>query len=461
MVNPGDLLEGRYRVIRQLGEGGFSQTYEVDDGSTLKVLKILNLDDFSDLESRQKVISLFKQEAHVLGELHHPGIPRVEPGGYFTFRPKGRLEPLHCLVMERIDGQNLEEWLKNNQPISQEQAIAWLTQLVEILERVHQQRYFHRDIKPANIMLRIDGKQLALIDFGTVRQVTATYLAKIGIRREGTQIISSGYTPPEQADGIALPQSDFFALGRTFVHLLTGKHPLDLRDVQTGELIWRNSVPQIAPPLADLLDDLMALSPGQRPQNTQIILQRLQAVDIASASRSLNGKSSTPVSPNHQGKIKQLKPETRPASSWRSATVKVGATFLLLLVGAIGFRLASPQMAIALNDRGREYYAKGEKNEAEPYFIWATRLNPKYFAAYYNWGSVCEDRGEFTCARQNYLFAMQGGFTKAYNNLGHLYITVDKDCKAAIPLLEEGLNRVKDDDELRSALVSNLGKCRS
>ena len=114
---------------------------------------------------------------------------------------------------------DLEKWMSNRgmSPIDQKLAIKWLQELTEILHQVHQQNFFHRDIKPANIMLKADGN-LALIDFGTVRQLTETYEVKIAAGREVTGIISAGYTPNEQMNGHAEPCSDFFALGRTFVY---------------------------------------------------------------------------------------------------------------------------------------------------------------------------------------------------------------------------------------------------
>ncbi|MEB3827738.1 serine/threonine-protein kinase [Phormidium sp. CCY1219] len=275
------LLQGRYRVRRLLGEGGFAKTFEVEDRGTLKVLKVL-------LDRNPKAVSLFQREAQVLSQLHHPGIPQVQPDGYFTFTPRNRVEPLHCLVMERIEGRNLLEWMsdRHHLPIPQPQALKWFQQLTEILDRVHRQQFFHRDIKPSNIMLKLSG-QLALIDFGSAREVTGTYLAKVGGGHNITGIVSPGYTPPEQANGKAVPQSDFYALGRTFVFLLTGKEPNEFpEDPRTGQLQWRQdrsgrfpTNAQIPNPLADLIDYMMAPFPGNRPPNTQAILQRLAELE--------------------------------------------------------------------------------------------------------------------------------------------------------------------------------------
>ncbi|MDX2240973.1 MAG: serine/threonine-protein kinase [Leptolyngbyaceae cyanobacterium bins.302] len=278
LVYPGACLQNRYHVLQPLGKGGLSQTYDVEDVGTIKVLKVLNLQRFDNQEGKQKAIALFQREADVLSRLDFPGIPRVEADGYFVLGEPGQ-EPIYCLVMEKIVGQDLEQWLeaRNNEPIAQTQAVSWLRQLVIILETLHQAGLIHRDIKPANIMLRPDG-QLFLIDFGGVREVTETYLRNI----TGTGLISPGYTPPEQAEGKAVLQSDYFALGRTVVHLLTGKHPLDFeRDLRTGKLLWYGSALQITKPFADLIDYLMAIMPGRRPQTAQLILKYLDEIEAS------------------------------------------------------------------------------------------------------------------------------------------------------------------------------------
>jgi serine/threonine protein kinase len=270
-------LEGRYRVIGLLGKGGFAKTYEVSDRTNLpKVLKVL-------IKNAPKPVEQFQREAQVLRQLNHPGIPQGEE--YFTFLPQNSQEPVHCLVMEKIEGENLLEWLKNrgDRPISEKLAVDWLKQLANTLHNVHQQQLIHRDIKPSNIMLKSDG-QLALIDFGIAREITETYEQQ-KVAGQVTRVVSDGYSPLEQVIGRAVPQSDFFALGRTFVHLLTGIHPLDLcdpyrHDIYTDELEnWRNKASQISPLLGDFIDQLMARPIQERPPDTQAILQRLVEIN--------------------------------------------------------------------------------------------------------------------------------------------------------------------------------------
>ncbi|HEY9863214.1 MAG TPA: serine/threonine-protein kinase, partial [Candidatus Obscuribacterales bacterium] len=274
------LLEGRYRVIKQLGGGGFGKTFEIDDQGKCKVVKVL-------LKNHPKAVSLFKQEAKVLSQLNHPGIPKVDPDGYFTYLPKGSEEALHCLVMEKIEGQNLQDWMKERkkEPISQELALAWLKELTEILEQVHNLQYFHRDIKPQNIMRKPNG-QLVLIDFGTAREVTDTFMIKINEGQNVTGIVSPGYTPPEQTNGKAVPQSDFFALGRTFIYLLTGKPPTAYpENPRTGKLLWRKGAPNLSDQFASTIDYLMAPFPGNRTQTPQAILQCLADIKPVGAQK--------------------------------------------------------------------------------------------------------------------------------------------------------------------------------
>ncbi|NEO29390.1 MAG: protein kinase [Symploca sp. SIO3C6] len=272
------LLKGRYQVMRLLSDhSGFGKVYEAYCGATPKILKVLQPRHNHNL----RVIKLFKQEAAVLSKLNHPGIPKVEPDGYFQFFPRNSTEPVHCIIMEKIDGPNLRQWMRQqgNHPIAEQQALRWLKQLAEILHLVHQKNYFHRDIKPENIMLRSSG-QLVLIDFGTARELTYTYFAEVGGEGSVTKISSAGYTPPEQEKGHAVPQSDFYALGRTFVYLLTSKQATDqdIYEPLTDKLNWRHYTSDISTQLADFIDKMMAPTAAARPKNTQEVLNEIARI---------------------------------------------------------------------------------------------------------------------------------------------------------------------------------------
>ncbi|HLP89498.1 MAG TPA: type IV pilin-like G/H family protein [Nostocaceae cyanobacterium] len=327
------LLEGRYRVINILGGGGFGKTFAVSDVRTTipKVLKVL-------INDHPKAVELFQREAEVLGQLHHPGIPQVDADGYFTFLPRNSQETLHCLVMEKIEGLDLEKYSRQrgDRPIEQKLAVQWLTEILQILQQVHSQQFFHRDIKPSNIMLRADGR-LALIDFGTARAVTGTYVAKQAVGQV-TGVISAGYTPPEQFNGQAVPQSDFYALARTFVFLLTGQDPSQFYDPMNDELHWRDKTTNITPEFATILEQMMARVVSQRPQNAEAILQKLAPLQQSTSqipattvagTQQINSQPPTPAN-NHQ----QINPTITTNSSTQVDKPPTNKKNLPIVIGA-------------------------------------------------------------------------------------------------------------------------------
>jgi serine/threonine protein kinase len=272
------LVNDRFKVVRPLVPSSDRRKSEILEAiditgsfisppNSRKVLKVLVQDD------DPKVVQLFRREAESLRYFDHPGMPKSDMDDLFTVQIVTR-DVFHCFAMSKIEGQNLEEWIQLNGSISQAQAIDWLHQLVEIIHEVHAKGFFHRDIKPSNIIVRPDQK-LALIDFGAVRNYGDTYLAKLVFERL-TQVYSLGYSPPEQMNGMALPQSDFYALGRTLIYCVTGKNFLDIPiDPKRGEILWQAEAKQIGPALLSMIENLTQPLPKDRPKNTQEIIDYL------------------------------------------------------------------------------------------------------------------------------------------------------------------------------------------
>ncbi|MEM8780760.1 MAG: protein kinase, partial [Cyanobacteria bacterium P01_G01_bin.49] len=306
-------LEGRYRVIKELGGGGIGRIYEIEIQDTTKVLKVFKLDK----NKSPDAFRLFKQEVDVLAKLNHPGIPKVESDSYFTVSIPNNEEELHCFVMEKIEGENLKDWLYKirKRPIRKNTVIDWLTQITKILSEVHKNKLWHRDIKPSNIMLRPTG-QLALIDFGTAKEITTTFIKnQVNPNQISTGVISQGYTPHEQQNGRTVMQSDFFALGRTFVFLLTGTEPYELIDSNNSEFNWHSAISQnISASLLQLIDDLMANEPSSRPKDCQAILERLEEI-----------KTGSPASA-------PLPPPLPPRNGRKNQTVIIGIISLVLAI---------------------------------------------------------------------------------------------------------------------------------
>ena len=268
------LIGDRYRIlkpVRSPNPARPTDIFEVEDWGTgenewgtVKVLKVLKH------THNPHLVRLFKQEARVLIWLAGNGlVPQVEPDGYFQIKLPNNCQKLSCLVMEKIAGENLTEFLTKNQCVSQQLALDWLQQMLHILQEIHKYHVVHRDIKPSNLMVEANGK-LRLVDFGAASE------AEI----DTPPIGSAGYVAPEQILGKAGVRSDFFALGRTFVHLLTGIQPIDFPvNEKTGKINWRNQAIDIDPLLVNSIDQLMEPLPEKRPENTQVILEKLKIYD--------------------------------------------------------------------------------------------------------------------------------------------------------------------------------------
>jgi eukaryotic-like serine/threonine-protein kinase len=272
------LLNDRYTVLgaplcdRHPTLSPNARVFEVQDSrdpQTPKVLKVL-------CSSQVKLVSLFAQEQEILTDREHPhdGIPK----GYEAFdliTPYGQLLP--CLVMEKIMGQNLEQRRLALGPIDAETALNGLKQLAEILHHIHQQDFFHRDIKPSNIMRRSANGRLVLIDFGTARRVTETIVAG----EASTVVVSYNYTAPEQLNGQAEKRSDFYALGKTILHLMTDLPKANGEDVPPAnqrEFAVRSQV-KLSPAFEKLLFDLIHPAPNLRPRDTAALLKRIKEIE--------------------------------------------------------------------------------------------------------------------------------------------------------------------------------------
>jgi serine/threonine protein kinase len=336
------LFNDGFRAIALLQEDNVSKLYELRDHlNRSQVLQVLSLEN-------PQAISRLQQQAKVLARVNHPGVPHVEPDGYWRLSSRGENSLIHALAMEKIDGITLGEWFQAQdcQPIAESVAIDWLGQVVEILELLHHHLYFHRDIRPQNIQLRENGI-LALVNFGSLREVAIAYLVTQArslvphnLELETLHSIFPGYTPREQAQGRGVPQSDFFSLGRTWVYLLTGKPPTDFpEDPRTGQLIWQHRAPHISPGFADLLNSMMSPSASDRPHTAAAIRLRLERLasqqcqcQLFSALKARSLASSDSHSPKSNRYFRDSK---------KTSTIKTvllwGVSFMVL--GAIATRL--------------------------------------------------------------------------------------------------------------------------
>lgn len=286
-------FRNRFRVIRLLGEGGFSRTYEARDTDRLDEPCVIKqfFPQVQGTAALEKATELFKQEAKRLYELgEHSQIPRL----IAYFEQDRRL----YLVQEFIEGHNLLEELQQQGTFSEEKIKQLLADLLPVLKFIHERGVIHRDLKPENIMRRQDGK-LILIDFGVSKQVTGTVLGKTG-----TTVGTLGYAPLEQMRGQVYPASDLYSLGVTCLRLLTQCLPKEdsfdeLYDALSGRWVWREHLPHgtsISERVGQILDKLTQDYVSARYQSAYEILadicyisQPIPDIDVESLDFSMVG----------------------------------------------------------------------------------------------------------------------------------------------------------------------------
>lgn len=227
------LINQKYKIIRQIGQGGFGKTYLseniIEPNSPRCVVKEFT---HQGKNNSEEVLKLSLLESDRLKEVsEHPKIPSFLD----FFEHNGKF----FLVQEYIEGQNLEEELRQEGAFSPEAIQQLLSELLPILTYIHKRQLIHRDIKPENIVRRrVDG-QLFLVDFGAAKAVSETILAKTG-----TMIGSAGYVSPEQAYGKTVYASDVYSLGVTCIHLLTNLSPFELIDYGDWGWHWQDRLPE-------------------------------------------------------------------------------------------------------------------------------------------------------------------------------------------------------------------------
>ncbi len=253
----GFLLQGRYEVIKRLGEGGFGQVYRAYDLARHRqfvAIKQITIGQLHAQEAIEATESYHRELAH-LSQLQHANLPRM----YDHFSDQTHW----YLVMEYIDGETLEESLDGGQPLPVSEVLTIGTTLCSVLGYLHEQEppIIFRDLKPANIMQSWAG-QLYLIDFGIARRYDREQT------RETRPLGTPGYAAPEQY-GKAQPtiQTDIYGLGATLLHLLTAKEPLD------GQHKWE----ELALPdeLRALLQQMLAHNPDERPRTVEEVKEHL------------------------------------------------------------------------------------------------------------------------------------------------------------------------------------------
>ena len=249
-LNSGDILRSRYRILHQLGTGGFSRTYLAEDLNRFNEFCVLKefAPQLQGTFALEKAQELFEREAGVLYRLQHPQIPRFRQLFRHNVEDKGSL----FLVQDYVAGQTYHSLLNcrlaAGKKFSEAEIEKLLTQILPVLEYIHSMGVIHRDIAPDNLILRDTDELPVLIDFGCIREIEHKTQSQLEISDNQvpldiTVVGKTGYAPPEQIErGIVYAHSDLYALAATLVVLLTGKEPQQLIDPNGYRWNWQHQV---------------------------------------------------------------------------------------------------------------------------------------------------------------------------------------------------------------------------
>jgi serine/threonine-protein kinase len=258
-TSDGALFDGRYRIIRRLGQGGMARVFLAQDESlhrqvAIKVLADRHSDD-------PHFIERFQREARAAARLNHPNIVQVydqSQGG------------MSYIVQEYVEGETLKDLIRRESPLDPRRAITIALQILAALRIAHQQGVVHRDVKPQNILMQPDGK-VKVADFGIASAGGDTEMTEAG-----SIVGTAQYLAPEQARGLTVgPPADLYALGIVLYEMLSGRVPFEgdtavnvaMRHVQEAPQPLTERNPLVPVALEAVVMRALAKDPRQRYQS--------------------------------------------------------------------------------------------------------------------------------------------------------------------------------------------------
>jgi serine/threonine protein kinase len=291
------VLQGRYRLLTLLAEGGFARTYLAEDGGRFGERCVVKefCPSANDPSVFEKAKELFQREAQTLYQLEHPQVPQFR--GMFAEDVEGGQQRLF-LVQDFVEGETyrtaLRHRLQTQEHFSVQEVRNLLLLLLPVLSYIHGKGIIHRDITLDNLMLRASDRKPVLIDFGVVKTVV-TQLQQTNVLPTGTAVGKFGFAPIEQLQsGRAYPSSDLYSLAVCCLVLLTGLEPSQLFDDAAAVWHWKHHT-SVNESFASILDKMLAHKPSDRYPTAAEVLQALQSLPFSIAQE---GSPAPAVSPS-------------------------------------------------------------------------------------------------------------------------------------------------------------------
>ena len=339
MLEIGSIIDGKYKILNKIGQGGMSVVYLAMNERANKqwAIKEVRKDGVKDYDVvRQGLIA----ETDILKRLNHPHLPSI-------IDVIDR-DDTFLIVMDYIEGKSLDHWLKKDGAQPQEKVVEWAKQICDVLGYLHSRKppIIYRDLKPANVMLKPDG-QIMIIDFGTAREFKETSIEDTSCL--GTQ----GYAAPEQYGGHGQTdaRTDIYTLGATMYHLLTGHNP-SLPPYEMYPI--RRWNPALSSGLEKILLKCTQRNPNDRYQNCAELMYALE----------------------HYGELDSAY-RRKQSIKWKSFVASCALT-VVSLAGSIGFKVAesktiknsydgyiSEATKVTTQEERADYYEKAIKIDPE------------------------------------------------------------------------------------------------
>jgi len=216
LVTIGTVIDGKYEILKKIGQGGMSRVYLAMDNRLNKQWAVKEIDKQINDKNNEIAFQSLVAEANLMKKLDHPSLPRIVD--------IIDSEETIYIIMDYIEGEPLSTILDGYGAQAQDVVIMWAQQLCEVLDYLHTRTpvIIYRDMKPANVMLRPDGN-IKLIDFGIAREYKDTNIS------DTVNLGTKGYAAPEQfgGQGQTDPRTDIYCLGVTLYHLVTGQNPCE------------------------------------------------------------------------------------------------------------------------------------------------------------------------------------------------------------------------------------------
>lgn len=339
MLEIGSIIDGKYKILNKIGQGGMSVVYLAMNERANKqwAIKEVRKDGVKDYDVvRQGLIA----ETDILKRLNHPHLPSIID----VFDR----DDTFLIVMDYIEGKSLDHWLKKDGAQPQEKVVEWAKQICDVLGYLHSRKppIIYRDLKPANVMLKPDG-QIMIIDFGTAREFKETSIEDTSCL--GTQ----GYAAPEQYGGHGQTdaRTDIYTLGATMYHLLTGHNP-SLPPYEMYPI--RRWNPALSSGLEKIVLKCTQRNPNDRYQNCAELMYALE----------------------HYGELDSAY-RRKQSIKWKSFVASCALT-VVSLAGSIGFKVAesktiknsydgyiSEATKVTTQEERADYYEKAIKIDPE------------------------------------------------------------------------------------------------